>query len=118
MFLQLSDRSSERRVPSSRMGRLASFGSLGVGLGLGTLAEASKRLVGIGDRDASVILSDANAERIVQTLCRVRGAALKIGQLLSIQDDALVSPEVGRIFERVRESADFMPVWQMEVGFK
>ena len=101
---------------------MASFGSLGVGLGLGTIAEASKRLVGLGgdhqDKTtaSSVILSDSNAERIVQTLCRVRGAALKIGQLLSIQDEALVSPEVGRIFERVRESADFMPVWQMEVG--
>lgn len=30
-------------------------------------------------------LSEANAERIVDTLCKVRGAALKIGQMLSIQ---------------------------------
>lgn len=33
----------------------------------------------------SPFLSDANAERIVDTLCKVRGAALKIGQMLSIQ---------------------------------
>lgn len=33
----------------------------------------------------SPLLSDANAERIVNTLCKVRGAALKIGQMLSIQ---------------------------------
>ena len=66
---------------------------------------------------SSVILSDANAERIVKTLCRVRGAALKIGQILSIQDEALVSPQVSAIFERVRESADFMPKWQLEVIF-
>ena len=33
----------------------------------------------------SPLLSEANAERIVNTLCKVRGAALKIGQMLSIQ---------------------------------
>ncbi len=66
---------------------------------------------------SSLLLSDANAERMVRTLCRVRGAALKIGQILSIQDESFVSPQVAAIFERVRESADFMPRWQLEVTF-
>lgn len=35
----------------------------------------------------SPFLSEANAERIVNTLCKVRGAALKIGQMLSIQGE-------------------------------
>lgn len=43
----------------------------------------------IGDKkavlDQSPFLSEANAERIVRTLCKVRGAALKLGQMLSIQ---------------------------------
>ena len=30
------------------------------------------------------------------------------------KDESLISPELSRIFERVRESADFMPVRQME----
>ena len=34
---------------------------------------------------ASPFLTEANVERIVNTLCRVRGAALKLGQMLSIQ---------------------------------
>lgn len=38
--------------------------------------------------DSSPFLSEANAERIVQTLCTVRGAALKVGQMLSIQGTA------------------------------
>lgn len=42
------------------------------------------------------------------------GAALKLGQLLSIQDDSVISPELQRIFDRVRQSADFMPSWQVE----
>ena len=32
----------------------------------------------------------------------------------SLQDESLISPELSRIFERVRQSADFMPVRQME----
>lgn len=38
-----------------------------------------------GVLDSSPFLSEANAERIVRTLCKVRGAALKLGQMLSIQ---------------------------------
>uniref|UniRef100_A0A668AWU0 Atypical kinase COQ8A, mitochondrial n=1 Tax=Myripristis murdjan TaxID=586833 RepID=A0A668AWU0_9TELE len=65
--------------------------------------------------DSSAFLSEANAERIVRTLCKVRGAALKLGQMLSIQDDAFINPQLAKIFERVRQSADFMPTKQMMV---
>lgn len=30
-------------------------------------------------------------------------------------DNAFISPELQTIFERVRDSADFMPRWQLEV---
>nr|VZI54084.1 unnamed protein product [Spirometra erinaceieuropaei] len=43
----------------------------------------------------------------------MRGAALKLGQMLSLQDNSLVSPKVQKMFERVRQSADFMPTRQM-----
>ena len=88
---KLSSAARERRVPASRISRVASFASLGVGLGLGIVAEASRRVVSGGGQgggaklDGSLILNEANAERIVATLCRVRGAALKLGQMLSIQ---------------------------------
>jgi len=122
---KLSEKAQERRVPANRMSRLVSFASLGVGLGVGTLAEASRRAVGMrkvpsnkdgegASLDGSLILNEANAERIVRTLCRVRGAALKLGQILSIQDGAVIGPELRAIFDRVRESADFMPQKQLE----
>uniref|UniRef100_A0A671XHF1 Atypical kinase COQ8A, mitochondrial n=1 Tax=Sparus aurata TaxID=8175 RepID=A0A671XHF1_SPAAU len=68
-----------------------------------------------GVLDSSPFLSEANAERIVRTLCKVRGAALKLGQMLSIQDDAFINPQLAKIFDRVRQSADFMPIKQMTV---
>ena len=78
------------------------------------MAEASRRTLGLSDAsDKPLLLSDANISRIVETLCRVRGAALKVGQIISIQDEALVSPQIAAAFERVRQSADFMPVKQM-----
>lgn len=47
-------------------------------------------------------------------MCKVRGAALKIGQILSIQDSKVVSPQLAKAFERVRQAADYMPDWQLE----
>lgn len=115
----LSATSKERKVPSTRLQRMVSFGTLGVGLGVGTLAEYTRRTFKIKDQSVgetldTMFLTKANAERIVSTLCKVRGAALKIGQILSIQDNNIISPELQKAFERVRQSADFMPKWQVE----
>jgi len=35
--------------------------------------------------EKNLLLTEANANRIVDTLCKVRGAALKVGQMLSLQ---------------------------------
>lgn len=79
-----------RAVPTTRIGRLASFGSLAAGLGIGALGTMVRRSVGLEQASSSQAsltpyLSKANAERIVDTLCKVRGAALKLGQMISIQ---------------------------------
>ncbi|XP_060607544.1 atypical kinase COQ8B, mitochondrial-like [Ruditapes philippinarum] len=123
--LQLSDRAQERKVPSSRIGRVYTFGRMAAGLGFGVASEAAKKTLGLNVPSVSEAgevvmqnqtsyMSEANMNLIVDTLCRVRGAALKLGQMLSIQDDSMISPELQKILERVRQSADFMPVWQME----
>uniref|UniRef100_A0A131XS26 Putative aarf domain-containing protein kinase 4 n=1 Tax=Ixodes ricinus TaxID=34613 RepID=A0A131XS26_IXORI len=122
--LMLTEQSKATKVPASRVGRLFSYGSLAAGLGMGALAEVARRTLGASNNPGqsleSAVLGDnpfltqANVNRIVDTLCKVRGAALKIGQILSIQDNTLISPQMQAIFERVRHSADFMPEWQME----
>ncbi|XP_045101129.1 atypical kinase COQ8B, mitochondrial-like isoform X2 [Portunus trituberculatus] len=117
----LAENAQARKVPHSRISRLVSFGGLAAGLGMGTLAEVTRRSLGLRQGknggsllDSSPFLTEANAKRIVDTLCKVRGAALKLGQMLSIQDSALINPQLQKIFERVRQSADFMPTWQLE----
>lgn len=116
---KLSDVSKQRAVPSTRISRVFAFGSLAAGLGIGTATEYAKSVLKGPQKDeepslGGMFLSPANAERIVNTLCKVRGAALKIGQLLSLQDESVISPELQKIFERVRQSADFMPKFQVE----
>uniref|UniRef100_A0A0N4Z1N3 ABC1 domain-containing protein n=1 Tax=Parastrongyloides trichosuri TaxID=131310 RepID=A0A0N4Z1N3_PARTI len=107
-----------KTVPSTRIGRLANFGFLGIGLASGAVAEITRRSLGAvtssnQSNDSSVFMTSGNAERIVQTLCRVRGAALKLGQMLSLQDESVVSKPLLDIFQRVRDSADFMPLKQV-----
>lgn len=113
---ELSSVAKQRKVPSSRIGRLASFGTLFAGLGVGTVNELTKGALGLGGSKTmkEALFSNDNAERIVDTLCKVRGAALKIGQILSIQDSNVVSPQIVKAFDRVRQAADYMPDWQVE----
>lgn len=59
-------------------------------------------------------LSEANTERLAEGLCRMRGAALKVGQMLSIADDSMVPPQLQAVLDRVRDGADVMPRHQLE----
>lgn len=77
----MSPTARERKVPATRLQRMVSFGSLGIGLGAGTLAEYTRRTLGlkeqsIGDTIDNMFLTKANAERIVSTLCKVRGKTI------------------------------------------
>lgn len=124
----------ERRVPASPMGRALGFAGMGATLMLGTLGDAIGRTVGgiMGPQQGAAAggsgsgaaaaegvggnayLTAANAERLANALSRMRGAALKIGQMLSIQDESLIPPQVQAALERVRAGADVMPRRQLE----
>ena len=60
------------------------FVGLAVGVGMGALGEVAKKAVGLGN-DSHPLVNPANALRLTKTLQRMRGAALKLGQMLSIQ---------------------------------
>ncbi|ACO61973.1 predicted protein, partial [Micromonas commoda] len=128
----------ERRavaVPSSPIQRVIGFGSLAAGLAAGTISESARRAWrgrgrkptndSNGDSSSpaeaesiipgdSIFMTEANAERLAVALCRMRGAALKLGQMLSIQDESVIPPQVQRALERVRQGADVMPADQLE----
>jgi aarF domain-containing kinase len=117
----------KRRVPSSPLARMWGFGGLAASLAAGTVADAVTRSVrsalGTAPPPAttadgrpvlySALLSEANAERLALALCRMRGAALKLGQMLSIQDESVIPPQISAALERVRAGADVMPAAQL-----
>ncbi|XP_028791388.1 protein ABC transporter 1, mitochondrial [Neltuma alba] len=109
----------ERKVPSTSFSRALGFAGLGAGLAWGTLQESAKRLVygrpSSQDNQSALspFLSEKNAERLALALCRMRGAALKIGQMLSIQDESLVPAPILTALEIVRQGADVMPKSQL-----
>lgn len=112
-------RPRERKVPSTPFSRLLGFAGLGAGLAWGTIQESTKRIVygtpSSQDKQSALspFLSDQNAERLAYALCRMRGAALKIGQMLSIQDESLVPAPILAALDIVRQGADVMPRWQL-----
>ncbi|XP_022870470.1 protein ABC transporter 1, mitochondrial [Olea europaea var. sylvestris] len=109
----------ERRVPSTPFSRALGFAGLGAGLALGTLQESAKRIVfgtpvsQNNQHAVSPFLSEKNAERLALALCRMRGAALKLGQMLSIQDESLVPAPILAALDIVRQGADVMPKNQL-----
>ena len=79
-------RMHESRVPSSRFGRLWQYGGLASSMAFGAVGESIRRATGMRDGDgSSLILSAGNMDRLVAKLSRMRGAALKLGQMMSFQ---------------------------------
>ncbi|AEO63276.1 c9616918-b883-4766-b74e-8c4a8c5083e5 [Thermothielavioides terrestris] len=104
----------ESRVPSSRIGRLWNYGGLAAGMFAGAIGEGISRAVGGSSSSGSVMLSAANLERLVAKLSRMRGAALKLGQMMSFQDAKMLPAPMLEVLQRVQDRADYMPAWQRD----
>jgi aarF domain-containing kinase len=98
----------ESRVPESRFGRLWQYGGLATSMAFGAVGEGFKRFTGSG-ADGSLMLSEANMNRLVAKLSKMRGAALKLGQMMSFQDSKVLPATINTILQRVQDSADYMP---------
>ena len=103
-----------RKVPSSRLSRLASFGQLAGGVASGMLAEGVRRLAN-GERPqlSDLLLTPGNAMRVAEQLSRLRGAAMKLGQMISLDAGDLLPAELTSILARLRDSAHYMPPSQL-----
>ncbi|RMZ73259.1 Atypical ABC1 ABC1-A kinase [Pyrenophora seminiperda CCB06] len=103
----------ESRVPSSRFGRMWQYAGLGTSMALGAVGEGLRRATGsAASTTGSLMLSPGNLEILVAKLSRMRGAALKLGQMISFQDIKMLPPAIHDVLQRVQDSADYMPASQ------
>lgn len=101
-------------VPSHRASRLMHLGGLAVGLAGGMFAEGARRVAqGQLPPVRELLLTPDNAARLADKLSRLRGAAMKVGQLLSMEAGELLPPEFTTVLARLREDAHFMPLGQL-----
>lgn len=73
------------------------------GLGRGTRPEMRR-----------LLMTPGNMHRLADELSRMRGAAMKLGQLVSMDAGELLPPELAAIMARLRDQAHFMPPGQLK----
>lgn len=117
----MSDDKYERRrskaVPTSRVGRLARVARLAGGVAGGMLAEGARQVrAGNRPRRRDLLLTPANARRVTRQLSEMRGAAMKLGQILSMDTGDLLPRELADILASLRSDATSMPEEQLDAA--
>ena len=88
---------------------------MATGIAGGMVAEGARRLAQ-GQRPAmkDLLLTPANARRMADQLAKLRGAAMKVGQLVSMESADLLPPALAEILGRLRSDARAMPRAQVK----
>ncbi|GGW56871.1 ABC1 kinase family protein [Alishewanella tabrizica] len=106
--------SNSSKVPAHRLSRLGSLASLAGRVAGGMLAEGARQLAkGQVPAKKDLLLTPANAKRVADQLAHLRGAAMKVGQLLSMDAGDMLPPALADVLARLRSSANPMPVKQL-----
>ncbi|MDH5287170.1 MAG: AarF/ABC1/UbiB kinase family protein [Betaproteobacteria bacterium] len=101
-------------VPRSRLGRIARMGLAAGELAAGAAAEGLRRIVrGQAPDFRGALLSTSNAQKLAARLARLRGAAMKLGQLVSLQGEDVLPPEFAQALAVLRSQAAPMPREQL-----
>ncbi|KAA5601152.1 ABC1 kinase family protein [Blastochloris sulfoviridis] len=102
-------------VPTSRLSRMARLGGLASSIAGNVATEAARQLArGQRPRMENLLLTPANAMKVADQLARMRGAAMKVGQLMSMDAGDVLPPELAQIFARLRADAHHMPWPQLK----
>ena len=100
-----------KSIPTTRVGRLARVARMAGGVAGGMLAEGTRQLrAGKRPRARDMLLTPGNARRVAEQLSTMRGAAMKVGQLLSMDAGDLLPAEMTAIIARLRADAKPMPM--------
>ena len=105
----------QRAVPSGRLSRLGHFGRIAAGVAGGMVAEGARRLAnGERPRMGDMLLTPGNVGKVATSLSHLRGAAMKLGQMISMDAGDLLPAELTEVMARLRDNAHHMPPQQLQ----
>lgn len=108
---------NQKAVPTGRVSRFAKVAKMAGGVAGGMLAEGTRQLrAGKRPRARDMLLTPGNAKRVTDQLADMRGAAMKMGQILSMDTGDLLPKELTDILGRLRSDAKAMPIEQLEAS--
>lgn len=97
-------------VPKGRLSRLSKLGSLASRVAGNMLAEGVSELAkGKRPKIKDLLLTPTNAIRVADQLAQMRGAAMKVGQMISMDAGDILPAELTDLLARLRSDARSMP---------
>ncbi|MFK7877668.1 MAG: ABC1 kinase family protein [Paracoccaceae bacterium] len=110
-----SDTARALAVPSNRIQRFGKLGGLTARIA-GNMAVNGLAQLGQGQRPSmrDLLLTPGNITKVADQLAQMRGAAMKIGQLMSMDSGEVLPPELAQIMARLRDDAHIMPPAQLK----
>jgi len=111
----MPDNRKNRPVPTGKLERLFGLGAMAASIGAGVAFSGARQLLsGRPPSLSELVLAPANALRVAEQLSHMRGAAMKLGQLLSMDAGQILPAEWSTILARLQTDASPMPVRQLE----
>ncbi|EED35532.1 hypothetical protein NOR51B_1478 [Luminiphilus syltensis NOR5-1B] len=104
-----------RKVPKGRLSRFGKIAKLAGGVAGGMIAEGARQ-ARAGNRPSTrdLLLTPGNARRLTRQLSEMRGAAMKLGQILSMDGGDFLPRELADILATLRSGAYAMPADQLD----
>ena len=110
----VTTRSKQRAVPTGRAQRFGKFARLAGGVAGNMIAHGAAQLaMGKRPRVKDLLLTPKNAMRFTKQLAEMRGAAMKLGQILSMDTGDLLPQELADILATLRNAGYAMPDTQL-----
>lgn len=103
---------SKGKEPATGFGRLFQIGGMALKVGSSFLAHTTSNLF-IGNRGISPDILLKNATRMMNTLADLKGGAMKIGQMLSLQE-GLFPPEIIKVLSVLQKDIEPLPFEKVE----
>lgn len=97
------------KVPTSRLARLSKLGSLAAKVAGNVMLEGAKQVSkGQSPKLNQLVLQPRNIEQLADKLSHLRGAAMKLGQLLSMDAGDLLPKDLSVLLAKLRSDAQPM----------